>query len=161
MKPESITARRVLMIASVCLLTVSACGGRGGDIPVSIAADLTESSAARALCLYLVDQDPNVVHMRLKLELPRVRHAEQLRAYRQRMLEVALAETVIATGSEPEFRDLADGTYWVVSLDPLASGDLLLFWASPARVEGGSSPGVRLALSNAALILDKNECDLN
>ena len=150
----------VSIFAVIWLILSSACSDGGGTIAVSLDPSLAGASEAK-LSLYLVDQDPNIIHMHLQAELPGARHAELLEAYRERVAALGKVRSDLNASRSTEFDAVADGSYWVVTLEPLASGELRLFWAEPVRVENGRSEPIRLTLSNATLVLDENECVLN
>ena len=114
----------------------------------------TSLNPAKGTSFLLIDEDPNVIFSRVKIELPGTDREVLFGAFRQ-----AVENCSVDLGSADEngsltFRDVPQGSYWVINLDPVRMGDKRIIWAHPVTVGEQEAPRlVRLKRSNAALFI--------
>ena len=124
------------------------------DVVVMVEAPGLSLNPAKGTSFLLIDEDPNVIFSRVKIEFPGTDREVLFSAFRQ-----AVEGCSIDLGSADEngsltFRDVAPGSYWVINLDPVRMGDKRIIWAHPVTVGEQEAPRlVRLKRSNAALFI--------
>lgn len=147
--------RLFAVVVAVILILAGTVSGQGpGSLTVKIDDRLEKGGVPPDLTCFLVREDPNVTFTRVQAVNPGADHDGLLRAWDKAMRAAASASVPLKGGSAARFDKAAAGHYWVVTLKPLVSGRLSLFWAEPVRVDSTCEAGVVFSLSNAVLLLD-------
>ena len=124
------------------------------DVVVMVEAPGLSLNPAKGTSFLLIDEDPNVIFSRVKIEFPGADREALFGAFRQ-----AVEGCSVDLGSADEngsltIRQVPPGSYWVINLDPVGMGDKRIIWAHPVTVGEQEVPRlVRLERSNAALFI--------
>ncbi|MBW7998151.1 MAG: hypothetical protein FVQ81_16595 [Candidatus Glassbacteria bacterium] len=152
-------AARKLTFQLICstALVISACGPTGpgeSELAVSFDPGLLERVGSAATGLLVIDEDPNIIWSRLKLESVFASQRELVDGFLAAAENSALARGRL-DGTEPtKLGGLEPGCCWVITTDGIPDGEELLIWSLPAAVEPGPADNRELVLhrSNTALV---------
>ncbi|MBN2288265.1 MAG: hypothetical protein JXQ83_02960 [Candidatus Glassbacteria bacterium] len=124
------------------------------DLTVRVAAPETTGHPAAGTGFLLIDDDPNLILCRVRLDNLGRGSQIQMSEFRLEIEDCSIEVSSADEHGRLSFHFVPPGSYWVVNLDPVRLGEDRVIWAHPVRVPGDeAAPEVRLQRSNAALFV--------